>query len=163
MIKPNNVTRLLNAQKIPYQAFELPPEKHSAEETARLLQVDPTLVYKTIVVLREKPTAKPLLVVVHALQEVDLKAVAALIGEKKVQLPTERQAEQITGLQAGGISPLALLNRGFQVIMDESMLQHEQIHISGGMRGLNIRLPVKDLLKLVNARTGAVGKLTITP
>jgi Cys-tRNA(Pro)/Cys-tRNA(Cys) deacylase len=81
-----------------------------------------------------------------------LKAVASALGEKKVHLPTQAEAEKLTGLQAGGISPLALINRGFTVLLDRSALEHEQIHISGGQRGLNIRLPVKALIELTNAR-----------
>ena len=50
----NNVTRLLDSKKIPYKAFELPAEKLGADETARLLGVDPDLVYKTIVVTRQR-------------------------------------------------------------------------------------------------------------
>ncbi len=154
----NNVTRLLDARKIIYTAYELPVEKHGALETARLLNTDPAMIFKTIVVLRDKPK-KPLLALVLATSSVDLKLLAAAIGEKKVHLPTEREAEQFTGLQAGGISPLALLNKGFQVVIDSSARQFEQIHVSGGRRGLNIKLAVADLVKLTNARIEAVGRL----
>lgn len=151
----NNVTRLLDARKIPYTAYELPAEKLGALETARLLNVEPTTVYKTIVVSREKPK-KPLLVVIPGPNQVDLKALAALVGEKKVYLPTEREAEALTSLQAGGISPLALLNKGFQVVLDGSAQELVEMHISGGQRGLNIRLPVEAFLRLTNARLGLV-------
>ena len=73
------------------------------------------------------------------------------MGEKKVYLPTEREAEQLTGLQAGGISPLALINKGFQVVLDSSAQNYPEIHVSGGQRGLNIKLAVADLAKLTNA------------
>jgi Cys-tRNA(Pro)/Cys-tRNA(Cys) deacylase len=151
----NNVTRLLDARKIPYTAYELPPEKLGALETARLLDVEPATVFKTIVVTRDKP-GKPLLVVIPGPNHVELKAVAAFLGEKKVHLPTEREAEQITKLQAGGISPLALLNKGFQVVLDVSARNQAEIHISGGQRGLNIRVPVEAFVKLTNARVASV-------
>ncbi len=154
MIK-NNVTRLLDSRKIAYTVFELPAEKIGALEAARLLHVAPEEVYKTIVVTREKP-GKPLLVVIPGPNEVDLKRVATFLGEKKVHLPTERQAEQLTGLQAGGISPLALLNRGFEVLLDQSAQVHDTLHISGGQRGLNIRLPVQALIDLTHARLAEV-------
>jgi len=154
----NNVTRLLDARKIPYTAFELSPEKRGAQETARLLEVDPASIFKTIVVLRDKPK-KPLLVLVPGDSVVDLKALASALGEKKVHLPTEKEAEQITGLQAGGISPLALLNKGFQVIIDSSARQFEQIHVLGGQRGLNIKLAVADLIALMSARVESVSKI----
>lgn len=147
----NNVTRLLQSRKIPFTAFELPVEKLGAEETAALLDIPIEQVFKTIVVTREK-TGKPILAVIPGHHEVDLKAVAAAIGEKKVRLPTEREAEQITGLQAGGISPLALTQRGFQILLDRSAEQFDQIHVSGGQRGLNVRLPIADLVRLTNAR-----------
>jgi Cys-tRNA(Pro)/Cys-tRNA(Cys) deacylase len=147
----NNITRMLDAKKIPYRAFELPAEKLSAVETARLLGVPLEQVFKTIVVKREGK-GKPILAVVPGTTEVDLKSLAKTLGEKKLYLPTEHEAEQITGLQAGGISPLALLNKGFQVVLDSSAASNDDIHISGGQRGLNIRLPVDALVMLTNAR-----------
>lgn len=153
----NNVTRLLDSQGIAYRAYELPAEKLGALETARLLEVPPETVFKTIVITRPRP-AKPLLAVVPGGAVVDLKALAAGLGEKKVHLPTEREAEQLTGLQAGGISPLALLNRGFQVVIDSSAQEHPEIHVSGGQRGLNIRLGVADLARLTRARFLSIGR-----
>ena len=152
-----NVTRLLDARKIPYTAYETPAEKLGALETARFLNVEAASVFKTIVVTREKPR-KPLLVVIPGDAEVDLKLLAAALGENKVFLPTEREAEALTGLQAGGISPLALINKGFQVVIDSSAQALGEIHVSGGQRGLNIKLPVDALAKLVNARFAAISR-----
>jgi Cys-tRNA(Pro)/Cys-tRNA(Cys) deacylase len=151
----NNVTRFLDSRKVSYTAFETPPEKLGALETAHLLNVEPASVFKTIVVTRDKPK-KPLLVVVPGPSNVDLKLLASVVGEKKVHLPTEREAEQLTGLQAGGISPLALINKGFQVVIDSSAQNLPAIHISGGQRGINIRLSPNDLAKLTNARFAVV-------
>ena len=151
----NNVTRFLDARKVPYKAFYTPLEKLGAMEVARLLDVEPDSVFKTIVITRERPK-KPLLVVVPGPSQVDLKKLASAIGEKKVYLPTEREAEGLTGLQAGGISPLALINKGFQVVIDSSAQHYLEIHISGGQRGLNILIHVDDLVKLTNARIGQV-------
>ena len=132
MIK-NNVTRLLDTHQIPYQVFELSPEKHGALETARLLGVPAEQVFKTIVVTRDGK-GKPILAIIPGVAEVDLKLLAKAINEKKLTLPSERQAEALTGLQAGGISPLALLNRGFEMVLDETALLFDEIHISGGQR-----------------------------
>ena len=151
----NNVTRLLDARRIAYTAFDLPAEKLGALETARLLNVPPEEVFKTIVVKREGK-GKPILAVVPGPLEVDLKALAKALGEKKLHLPTEREAEQLTGLQAGGISPLALINKGFQVVLDSNARAFKEIHVSGGQRGLNIRLPVEALVKLTNARLAEI-------
>ena len=149
-MKPNNVTRLLDQRKIPYTAFELPAEKLGAVEAAQHLGVDLALVYKTIVVTRQGK-GKPILALAPGTEEVDLKALSLAVNEKKLVLPTEREAECLTGLQAGGISPLALLNRGFQVVIDSSARDHKEIYISGGQRGLNISLPVSALIELTGA------------
>jgi Cys-tRNA(Pro)/Cys-tRNA(Cys) deacylase len=154
----NNVTRFLDTQKVSYKMFETPAEKLGARETAEILKVPLEIVFKTIVVTREKPK-KPILVVIPGESVVDLKLLAASLGEKKVHLPTEREAEGLTGLQAGGISPLALINRGFQVVLDSSAQSHPEIHVSGGQRGLNIRLPVADLIRLTKARLATVSRL----
>ena len=153
----NNVTRLLDARKIPYEAHVFPPEKLGALEVAQLMDVPPGEVFKTIVITRDKPR-KPLLAVVPGPSVVDLKLLAAFLGEKKVYLPTEREAEQLTGLQAGGISPLALINKGFQVVIDLAAQSYERIYISGGQRGLDIHLRVDDLVKLTNAKMGNVSR-----
>jgi Cys-tRNA(Pro)/Cys-tRNA(Cys) deacylase len=153
----NNVTRLLDARKIQYEAHEFPNEKLGAVEVAQLMGVPPAQVFKTIVITREKPR-KPLLTVVPGPAVVDLKLLAAFLGEKKVSLPTEREAEQLTGLQAGGISPLALINKGFQVVIDSAAQDYERIYISGGQRGLDIHLRVDDLVKLTNAKMGSVSR-----
>lgn len=151
----NNITRMLEAKKVPFKAYQLPAEKLGALETARILGVLPELVYKTIVVLREGK-GKPILAVIPGTGEVDLKALAKALGEKKLRLPSEREAEQLTGLQAGGISPLALINKGFQVVIDAVAQSQAEIHVSGGQRGLNICLPVKALAQLTNARFAEV-------
>ncbi len=147
----NNITRMLDAKKIPYAAFDLPAEKLGAIETARFLGVTLEQVFKTIVVKREGK-GKPILAIVQGTSEVDLKRLAKALGEKKLYLATEHEAEQITGLQAGGISPLALINQGFQVVLDSSAESFQEIHISGGQRGLNIRLPVDAFVLLVKAQ-----------
>lgn len=153
----NNVTRMLDARNIPYQAYELPVEKLSAIKAAEILGAPLTQVYKTIVVTR-KGAGKPILAIVPGPNEVDLKALAKVLGEKKLSLPTERDAERVTGLQAGGISPLALLNQGFQMVLDDTAIDWDEIYLSGGQRGLNIRLPVLALIDLTNARVAAISR-----
>ena len=153
----NNVTRLLDQRKIKYTTFELPAEKLGAEVTAEMLGVSPEVVFKTIVVKREG-RGKPILAIVPGNSEVDLKKLARAVGEKKVYLTTQKEAEALTKLQAGGISPLALLNRGFQVVIDQPAQEHGEIHVSGGQRGLNILLPVEDLVKLTNARLAEISR-----
>ena len=159
MATVNNITRLLDSRKIMYQAYETPAEKLSALEVAQFLDIRPDVVFKTIVVTRDKGK-KPILAVIPGPGTVDLKLLAAFLGEKKVYLPSEREAEQITGLQAGGISPLALINKGFQVVIDSIAQSYSEIHVSGGQRGLNLKLSVTDLIKLTNGRVSSISQIS---
>ena len=156
MTVTNNVTRFLDARKIKYIAHELPAEKLGAVEAAQFMGAPEEQVFKTIVTTREK--GKPVLAVVPGPHVVDLKLLAAFLGEKKMLLPSEREAEALTGLQAGGISPLALINKGFQVVIDSAVQQFIEIYISGGQRGIDIQLPVADLVNLVNAKIGLISR-----
>ncbi len=149
----NNVTRLLDSRKVAYTTTEYDgSEFHSADEVAHLIGVPVDQVYKTIVVLREDKTRKPLLVMVAAPREIDLKKLAAALGEKKLHIAKHDEAEALTGLQVGGISALALLSKPFEVCLDRSALDFERIHISGGQRGLDVQIGVKDLLALTKAK-----------
>lgn len=154
----NNVIRLLQSRGVPYTAHEFPPQKLGAVEMAALLKIKPDQVFKTIVVYRIGSN-KHILAVVPGPKQVDLKAVARQLNEKKVRLPTEREAERLTGLEAGGISPLALLHRSFTVILDEAANEYPQIIISGGQRGLNIELPVSAFIALTGALQGEISRL----
>ena len=150
-----NVTRLLDSRKVHYETHEYDGSTfHSAEEVAALIGVPVEHVYKTIVVLREDAKAgkKPLLVMIAAQCEIDLKKLAASVGEKKLKVAKHDEAEALTGLQVGGISALALLNKPFEPCLDQSALALTHIHISGGQRGLDVKVAVKDLIALSKAK-----------
>ena len=150
----NNVTRLLDSRKIAYTTSEYDGSQfHSADEVAQLIGVPVEQVYKTIVVLREDAKAgkKPLLVMVAADREIDLKKLAASLGEKKLKIAKHDEAEALTGLQVGGISALALLSRPFEACLDRAALDLPHIHISGGQRGLDVKIGVQDLIALTKA------------
>jgi Cys-tRNA(Pro)/Cys-tRNA(Cys) deacylase len=67
-------------------------------------------------------------------------------------MATQREAEGLTGLQVGGISALALLNRGFEVCLDSAAMALPYVHVSAGQRGANLRLAPQDLIALTRAR-----------
>jgi len=150
--------RLLESRKIPYIAttYDASREFHSAIEAAQWLGAPVEAVYKTLAVLREPPkSGKPILVMVASHREVDLKVLAKSLGDakRKLRMATQREAESLTGLQVGGISALALLNRGFEICIDEPALALDQIHISAGQRGVDLQLAVKDLVTVTRAKT----------
>ncbi len=150
-----NSMRLLDSRKIQYVArtYDDSGEFHSATDAAQLLGVPFESVYKTLVVLREPPkSGKPILVMVPAALEVDLKLLSKSLGEKKLRMATQKEAESLTGLQVGGISALALINRRMQICIDETATALDHIHISAGQRGVDLELGVKDLIELTRAR-----------
>ena len=153
--------KLLDGKKISYEIVPYPDDMRDAEAIAVELGVPPEQLFKTLVVLPPGTSgraAKPLLVMLGANQQLNLKKLAKAVGAKKLQMATHAQAEKMTGLQVGGISALALLNRGFAVYLDEIARQYEQIYVSAGQRGLDIKLAVADLVKVTKARFVAVGE-----
>ena len=155
MAVTNNVTRMLDTRKIIYTVFETPAVKLTALEVCDHLHILPEDVYKTIVLRCEK-SGKPILAVVPAARGVNPKKLASFLKEKKVSVTTQRDAEKMTGLLSGGISPLALIKKGFQVVIDESAIERGTIVISGGQRELLIQLAAQDLIRLTNARTARI-------
>jgi len=145
---------MLEAQKISYQTkmYDDAGEFHSAENAAVLIGAPMEQIYKTLVVLKGTPRAKPLLVMVASHREVDLRLLAKSIGEKKLRMATKKEAEQLTGAQIGAISALAQLNKGFEMLLDRPALNLETIHVSGGVRGVDIQLRVADLVRVTNAK-----------
>jgi len=147
-----NIIRLLDKQKIEYKLLSLgSDEKRSAEEVAAILDVSFDLVYKTIVLL-SKTHAKPILALVQSDQSVDTKKVAAALNEKKVTVTKQIEAENLTGLKTGGISPLAIIDKHFRVLIDEKAESFPEIIISAGERGLQIKLNPTDLKTIVNGQ-----------
>ena len=145
-----NAMRLLDAHKVAYEVLTVSPEIHSATHVEDVLGLDPKTVYKTLVVQRAR--GKPLLVMVAGDERIDLGRLAASVGEKKLTMATQRDAEGLTGLQVGGISALALLNKGFQICILREVQTLSHVVVSAGKRGINLRLPVEDLMRITGAK-----------
>lgn len=147
--------RLLEGKKIAYETHRYDPDVFvSAVEVAEAIGLPPAQVFKTIVI--EPEQGKPMLAVVPAPCEVDLKALAAAAGVKKVRMATQADAERLTGLQKGGISALTLVNRGFVVYLDQSAWSFARIGMSAGERGVQVVLAPADFVKVTNARVAAI-------
>jgi len=148
--------RVLEARGIAYRAtvYDASGDFHSAGQAAELLGLPADAVYKTLVVMRDgAPAAKPLLVMVPAAEEADLKVLAAATGDKKPRMATRREAERLTGMRAGGISALGVRRpSAFEVLIDERARALDRISISAGQRGVEIDLRIEDLAALTGAR-----------
>ncbi len=145
-----NAMRLLDRQRIPYEAFYYPDSIHSAEEVAALLGVPASHVFKTLVVFADGK--RHLLVITPGDRELDMRLVAKGVNAKAAQMAPQREAERLTGLKVGGISPLALTDKPFEVYLDASGAALEELYINGGQRGINVRLRVADLLRVTGAQ-----------
>ena len=150
MTEKLNSMRLLEQQKIKFTVREFPDTIHSADGVADHFGFPHDLVYKTLVVL--PPQGKPMLIMVAGSRELNLKKVAKATGHKKVQMASKKEAESLTGLQTGGISALALLHKNFTVYIDQPALEMDRILVSAGKRGVNLELPVQDLMRVTKAK-----------
>ena len=150
----NNVTRLLDNKGVAYitYTYDYDAGIRSAVEVAAAIGLPADQVYKTLVVVADEPRRKPMLVVIPGPVTLNLKQFAKSVGLKKAKMAEHDQAEQLTKLRSGGISPLALVNRGFDTYLDERARAFEAIAVSAGERGANVELPVADLVKLTRAR-----------
>ncbi len=147
--------KVLEGQKVAYDTAVYDTSMRDAEEIAQFLEVVPEAVFKSLVVAPPAPTgrfSKPLLMVIPANRQLNLKKVAKLAAVKKVKMATHSEAETWTGLQVGGISPLALLNKGILIYIDESAKTQDKIYVSSGQRGMQIILPAKDLIRVTKAK-----------
>lgn len=145
-----NAIRLLDKQHIPYTVYTYPESVHSADEVAPLLGASASQVFKTLVVFADG--TRHLLVMAPGDRELDLRLVARAVGAKAAQMAPQREAERLTGLKVGGISPLALLDKRFEIYLDASGAALEELYLNGGQRGVNVRLRVADLLAVTGAQ-----------
>ncbi len=149
-----NVTRFLDGKRVAYKihTYDYDAGIHSATEVAASIGLPEERVFKTLVVIADQADRKPMLVIIPGPETLDLKTMAKEIGAKKAKMASHDQAEFLTGLQTGGISPLALLNKGFEIYLSHQALGFDTIAVSAGQRGANVQLGVKDLIKLTGAR-----------
>ncbi|MGE3075495.1 MAG: YbaK/EbsC family protein [Dehalococcoidia bacterium] len=144
--------RMLEQKRIPHEVFEFDDSIRSATEVARVTGMPPEQVLKTLVVEQDPPRGKPYLVMMPSAMEVDLKVLAAGLGVKKLRMASHKDAERHTGLKVGGISALALLGRSFEVLVEESAELFDEVLVSAGQRGFDVRLAVIDLVQLTSAK-----------
>ena len=148
--KKLNSMRLLENQGIAYETFTYDPAIADGVHAAEAMGQPVEQVFKTLVVQLGK--GDHALVMIPAGATLDLKKFARNIGEKKVTMTTQRGAEAATGLRKGGIGALALTHKRWGVYLDESARKFDAIFVNGGERGVNLKVGVDDLVRVLNAR-----------
>lgn len=148
-MQKTNAMRVLDARNLQYTAHWYDDTIKSGQGVSDALGIPLAQVFKTLVAMRER--GRPLLVMVSSDRELDLKKLATAVGEKRLRMATQREAETKTGLRVGGIGALALLDKGFECVLDASAQQWEQVLVNGGQRGLNLEVGVADLVNVTGA------------
>jgi Cys-tRNA(Pro)/Cys-tRNA(Cys) deacylase len=152
-----NAARLLDSLGIAYELreYEVDPEDLSAETVARKVGLPAEQVFKTLVARGDRTGV--LLAVVPGDAELDLKAIARLSGDRKVELVPLREVQPLTGYVRGGVTALAA-RKGYPVFADETLELFDVVSVSAGVRGTQILLAPADYLRAVGARMGAIGR-----
>lgn len=155
--KKTNAARLLDELGIAYELHEADYDEAdlSAAAMARALGVAPEEVFKTLVVRGDRTGV--IEACIPGAAELDLKELAAVSGNKHVELVPLKDVLPLTGYIRGGCSPLAG-KKHYPVYVDESAILQERIYVSAGHRGVQLRLAPDDLLRAVDGTYAAVAR-----
>ena len=124
-------------------------ERGGTAVSSRELGVNEHEVVKTLVM--EDDAARPLIVLMHGDVKVSTKALARVVGVKKIEPCTPETAERHTGYRVGGTSPFGTKKR-IPVYVEKSVLDIPHIYINGGSRGFLVRIESAVLPRVLAAR-----------
>ena len=150
-----NAARLLDKAGIAYNLipYEFDENDLAAQHVAESLGQNIACVFKTLVLYGDK--TKHIVCVVPGNTEVDLKALAKVSGNKKVEMIPMKDLLQITGYIRGGCSPIGM-KKPFPTYFHSTALEFEKIYVSAGVRGLQLEIAPKDLIAYVKATVAEV-------
>lgn len=148
-LKKTNVARILDGLKIIYELREYKVDESdlSAENVALKIGMPLGQVFKTLVVCGDKKGV--FLACIPGGTELDLKALAILSDNKKVEMVPLKDIQKLTGYIRGGVSPLGT-KKQYNVYIDESGALWDRISISAGVRGCQVLINPNDLVIAVN-------------
>ncbi len=157
MAPKTNAARLLDQLAVPYELreYEVDPNDLAAETVAAKIGLPPEQVFKTLVARGDRNGV--VMAVIPGDQELNLKALAAAAGERKIQLVPVKELQSLTGYIRGGVTALAA-KRDFPVNADETIELFDVISVSAGMRGLQILIKPADYLRATKAALAALSQ-----
>jgi Cys-tRNA(Pro)/Cys-tRNA(Cys) deacylase len=151
--------RLLDAAGIGYTTaeYEVDEEDLSGVHAAALLGIPAERVFKTLVL--QGASDAYIVCCIPVAEELDLKKIARIAGEKKADLIPQRDLLDVTGYIRGGCSPLGM-KRQFPTYIDETAELFDAISVSAGVRGCQVILAPGDLIRYIS---GTSADLTAGP
>ncbi len=166
-IQKTNAARLLDRMGIHYELreYEVDPNDLAAETVAAKIGLPPEQVFKTLVARGDRSKDRSenkdrngiVMAVIPGNQELNLKALAAAAGERKIQLVPVKELQALTGYIRGGVTALAA-KRDFPVYVDETIELFDVVSISAGVRGLQILIAPADYLRATKGTIAALGQ-----
>jgi Cys-tRNA(Pro)/Cys-tRNA(Cys) deacylase len=156
-VQKTNAARLLDQMGIHYELREYDVDLNdlAAETVAAKIGLPPEQVFKTLVARGDRNGV--CMAVIPGDQELNLKALAAVAGEKKIDLVPVKELQSLTGYIRGGVTALAA-KRDFPVYVDETVELFDTVSISAGVRGLQIVLSPSDYLRATKGKLAALGQ-----
>lgn len=160
-MKKTNAARLLDKLKIEYEIreYEVDETDLGAGNVAGKVGLPLERVFKSLVARGDKSGV--IMAVVPGGAELDLKALAAVSANKRVEMVHLNEVLPLTGYIRGGVSPLGA-KKNYPVYLDRTALDQISICISAGMRGMQILLRPQDLVQATRAKVGEIGRNTGT-
>jgi Cys-tRNA(Pro)/Cys-tRNA(Cys) deacylase len=157
IMKKTNAARILEQNKIKFDLIEYDVDESdlTAETVAKKVDKPIEIVFKTLVLQGDK--SGNIVAVIPGNMEVNLKALSKISGNKKVMMLPMKEILPLTGYIRGGVSPVGM-KKSFPTFVDESALNHNQICISAGIRGLQMLLSPTDLIKVTKSKTGTISE-----
>ena len=151
MTTKTNAARLLDQMGIHYELreYKVDPDDLAAETVAAKIGLPAEQVFKTLVARGDRNGI--CMAVIPGNAELDLRALAAASGDRKIQLSPVKELQALTGYIRGGVTALAG-KKDYPVYVEETIEPFDIISISAGMRGLQILLAPSDYLKATRAR-----------
>ncbi len=152
-----NAARLLDTLGIKYELreYEVDPEDLSAETVAAKVGLPPEQVFKTLVARGDRNGV--IMAVVAADAELDLKALAKLSGDRKVDTVPLKELQPLTGYIRGGVTALGG-KKEYPVFVDELVELYDVISVSAGVRGTQILMSPADYLKVTKGKVGPISR-----
>ena len=152
-----NAARALDTLDIEYEllSYTVDLDNLAATSTAQKIGFPADQVFKTLVVKGDRSGVA--LAVIPGSYHLDLKALARLSGDRKIETVPLKQVQLLTGYVRGGVTALAC-KKPYPVFLDEWAEVYEQITVSAGVRGQLILLKAADYIWATKATVGAIAK-----